>query len=109
MLIVFPPVDCEGWVCVAAFLQVLWGIVVLKHSFGDDLGTLLITLITSICCTIYICFKNGCNLFYFIFIYFCLTDLPFRHIVHLIGSVVVVLVNSFALMTELIMKMGEFS
>ncbi|XP_077058272.1 uncharacterized protein LOC143710914 [Siphateles boraxobius] len=60
--------DCEGWVCVAAFLQVLWGIVVLKHSFGD-------------------------------------LDLPFRHIVHLIGSVVVVLVNSFALMAELIMKM----
>ncbi|XP_051745187.1 uncharacterized protein LOC127509904 isoform X2 [Ctenopharyngodon idella] len=60
--------DCEGWVCVAAFLQVLWGIVVLKHSFGD-------------------------------------LDLPFRHIVHLIGSVVVVLVNSFALMTELILKM----
>ncbi|XP_056099416.1 uncharacterized protein LOC130077998 [Rhinichthys klamathensis goyatoka] len=60
--------DCDGWVCVAAFLQVLWGIVVLKHSFGD-------------------------------------LDLPFRHIVHLIGSVVVVLVNSFALMTKLIMKM----
>ncbi|KAK7167029.1 hypothetical protein R3I94_001435 [Phoxinus phoxinus] len=60
--------DCEGWVCVAAFLQVLWGIVVLKHSFGD-------------------------------------LDLPFRDIVHVIGSVVVVLVNSFALMTELIMKM----
>ncbi|KAK7167028.1 hypothetical protein R3I94_001434 [Phoxinus phoxinus] len=59
--------DCEGWVCVAAFHQVLWGIVVLKHSFGD-------------------------------------LDLPFRHIVHLIGSVVVVLVNSFALMAELIMK-----
>ncbi|XP_048055979.1 uncharacterized protein LOC125274010 isoform X2 [Megalobrama amblycephala] len=60
--------DCEGWVCVAAFLQVLWGIVVLKHSFGD-------------------------------------LDLPFRHIVHIIGSVVVVLVNSFALMTELFLKM----
>ncbi|KAK9978544.1 hypothetical protein ABG768_020290 [Culter alburnus] len=60
--------DCNGWVCVAAFLQGLWGIVVLKHSFGD-------------------------------------LDLPFRHIVHLIGSVVVVLVNSIALMTELFLKM----
>ncbi|XP_048055994.1 uncharacterized protein LOC125274018 isoform X1 [Megalobrama amblycephala] len=59
--------DCEGWVCVAAFLQGLWGIVVLKHSFGD-------------------------------------LDLPFRKAVYLVGSVVVVLVNSFALMTELIMK-----
>ncbi|KAI7803016.1 hypothetical protein IRJ41_001626 [Triplophysa rosa] len=27
--------DCFGWTCVAAFLQILWGIVVLKHSFGD--------------------------------------------------------------------------
>ncbi|XP_016422871.1 uncharacterized protein LOC107751645 [Sinocyclocheilus rhinocerous] len=27
--------DCVGWVCVAAFLQGLWGIVVLKHSFDD--------------------------------------------------------------------------
>ncbi|ROI38984.1 Junctional adhesion molecule-like [Anabarilius grahami] len=59
--------DCNGWVCVAAFLQGLWGIVVLKHSFGD-------------------------------------LDLPFRKAVYLVGSVVVVLVNSFALMTELIMK-----
>ncbi|XP_016352085.1 uncharacterized protein LOC107696312 [Sinocyclocheilus anshuiensis] len=59
--------DCVGWVCVAAFLQGLWGIVVLKHSF-DDL------------------------------------DLPFRRVVCLIGSVAVVLVNSVALMTELIMK-----
>ncbi|KAK2916914.1 hypothetical protein Q8A67_001288 [Cirrhinus molitorella] len=59
--------DCVGWVCVAAFLQGLWGIVVVKHSF-DDL------------------------------------DLPFRHVVCLIGSVGVVLVNSVALMTELIMK-----
>ncbi|KAA0706248.1 hypothetical protein E1301_Tti016257 [Triplophysa tibetana] len=27
--------DCVAWTCVAAFLQILWGIVVLKHSFGD--------------------------------------------------------------------------
>ncbi|XP_059415016.1 uncharacterized protein LOC132149637 [Carassius carassius] len=59
--------DCVGWVCVAAFLQGLWGIVVLKHSFED-------------------------------------LDLPFRRVVYLIGSVGVVLVNSVALMTELIMK-----
>uniref|UniRef100_A0A8C1ZXC3 Ig-like domain-containing protein n=1 Tax=Cyprinus carpio TaxID=7962 RepID=A0A8C1ZXC3_CYPCA len=62
--------DCVGWVCVAAFLQGLWGIVVLKHSF-DDL------------------------------------DLPFRRVVYLIGSVGVVLVNSVALMTELIMKVVD--
>ncbi|KAF4116414.1 hypothetical protein G5714_003903 [Onychostoma macrolepis] len=59
--------DCVGWVCVAAFLQGLWGIVVLKHSFDK-------------------------------------IDLPFRPVVYLIGSVGVVLVNSVALMTELIMK-----
>ncbi|XP_055050984.2 uncharacterized protein [Misgurnus anguillicaudatus] len=59
--------DCIGWTCVAAFLQVLWGIVVLKHSFGD-------------------------------------LDLPYRHIVYLIGSVGVVFVDSIALMTELILK-----
>lgn len=34
-------VDCVGWTCVAAFLQILWGIVVLKHSF-EDLGIVLI-------------------------------------------------------------------
>ncbi|KAG1924940.1 uncharacterized protein LOC120492797 isoform X1 [Pimephales promelas] len=62
--------DCDGWVCVAAFLQVLWGIVVLKHSFGDLV-------------------------------------LRFRPAVYLIGSVVVVLVNSFAMMTELIMKINN--
>ncbi|XP_051988849.1 uncharacterized protein LOC127648295 isoform X2 [Xyrauchen texanus] len=59
--------DCAGWACVAAFLQVLWGIVVLKHSF-DEL------------------------------------DLPYRPVVYLFGSVVVVLVNSVALMAELILK-----
>ncbi|XP_051569377.1 uncharacterized protein LOC127449832 isoform X2 [Myxocyprinus asiaticus] len=59
--------DCAGWASVAAFLQVLWGIVVLKHSF-DDL------------------------------------DLPYRPVVYLFGSVGVVLVNSVALMAELILK-----
>ncbi|XP_052393333.1 uncharacterized protein LOC127941912 [Carassius gibelio] len=62
--------DCVGWVCVAAFLQGLWGIVVLKHSFED-------------------------------------LDLPFRRVVYLIGSVGVVLVNSVALITELIMKVAD--
>ncbi|XP_050962553.1 uncharacterized protein LOC127163384 isoform X2 [Labeo rohita] len=85
--------DCVGWVCVAAFLQVLWGIVVLKHSFGD-LGQSEKDETR----------KENSGQSEKDETPKEKPDLPFRRIVYISGSVGIVLVNSIALISELILN-----